>query len=110
MIGCGVTRNLDTTAQVRKFYRLLYQTSNVAVIDQPVPHDLVTKYAQQGLPEKADAVLAQSFNSACALHCRITQSGCDCQAAFTTFSTVLYPEYRSPSTARMACSTMPSCT
>lgn len=52
-----VTRNLDTAAQVRKFYRLLYQTSNVAVIDQPVPHDLVTKYAQQGLPEKADAVI-----------------------------------------------------
>jgi hypothetical protein len=52
-----VTRNLDTTAQVRKFYRLLYETSNVAVVDQPVPYDLVTKYVQHGLPEKADAVI-----------------------------------------------------
>jgi hypothetical protein len=48
---------LDTTAQVRRFYRLLHETSNVAVVDEPVPRDLVTKYVQLGLPEKADAVV-----------------------------------------------------
>jgi hypothetical protein len=52
-----VTRNLDTTAQVRKFYRLLHEVSNVVVVDEPVPRDLVTKYAQRGLPGKADAVV-----------------------------------------------------
>ena len=52
-----VTRNLDTAAQVRKLYRLLYDASNVAVIDEPVPRDLVAKYEQLGLPEKADAVI-----------------------------------------------------
>lgn len=52
-----VTRNLDTTAQVRQFYRLLYETSYVAVVDEPVPRDLVMRYVEQGLPEKADAVV-----------------------------------------------------
>jgi hypothetical protein len=52
-----VTRNLDTTAQVHKFFRLLYAVPNVAVIDEPVPRDLVVKYEQLGLPEKADAVI-----------------------------------------------------
>ena len=52
-----VTRNLDTAAQVRKLYRLLYGALNAAVIDEPVPRDLVAKYEQLGLPEKADAVI-----------------------------------------------------
>jgi len=52
-----VARNLDTAAQVRMFYRLLYSASNVAVIDEPVPRELVDKYEQLGLPEKADAVI-----------------------------------------------------
>ena len=49
-----VTRNLDTTTQVRQFYRLLDETSYVAVVDEPVPRELVMKYVEQGLPEKAD--------------------------------------------------------
>jgi hypothetical protein len=52
-----VIRNLDTATQVRKFYRLLYGATNVVVIDEPVPRDLVAKYEQLGLPEKADAVI-----------------------------------------------------
>jgi len=52
-----VTRNLDTPAQVRRLYRLLSSTSNGAVIDEPVPRDLVPKYERLGLPEKADAVI-----------------------------------------------------
>ncbi len=52
-----VTRNLDTETQVRKFYRLLYGAQNVVVVDEPVPRDLVAKYEQLGLPEKADAVI-----------------------------------------------------
>ena len=52
-----VTRNLDMETQVRKFYRLLYGAQNVVVVDEPVPRDLVAKYEQLGLPEKADAVI-----------------------------------------------------
>ena len=52
-----VTRNLDTTAQVHKFYRLLYHSPYVVVVDEPVPRGLVAKYVQLGLPEKADAVI-----------------------------------------------------
>jgi len=52
-----VTRNLDTAAQVRKFYQLLYGASNVVVVDEPVPRELVTQYEQLGLPDKADAVI-----------------------------------------------------
>ena len=57
LVGQEVTRNLDTTAQVHKFYRLLYGSSNVVVIDEPVPRELVAEYTQVGLPEKADAVI-----------------------------------------------------
>ncbi|MFQ5813680.1 MAG: hypothetical protein ACE5I2_10915 [Anaerolineae bacterium] len=32
--------------------------SNIAVIDAPVPSELVSKYVQLGLLEKADAVIA----------------------------------------------------
>jgi predicted nucleic acid-binding protein len=52
-----VTRNLDTAVQVRKFYQLLYGASNVVVIDEPVPRELVAKYEELGLPDKADAVI-----------------------------------------------------
>jgi hypothetical protein len=36
---------------------LLYGALNASVIDEPVPRDLVAKYEQLGLPEKADAVI-----------------------------------------------------
>ena len=52
-----VTRNLDTPAQVRDFYRLIYDAPHVLVIDEPVPNDLVAEYERLGLPEKADAVI-----------------------------------------------------
>lgn len=52
-----VARNLDTTVQVRRFYRLLYDAANVVVVDEPVPRELVAKYIELGLPEKADAVI-----------------------------------------------------
>lgn len=52
-----VTRNLDTPEQVRQFYQLLYRASNVTVVDEPVPRELVTRYEALGLPEKADAVI-----------------------------------------------------
>ena len=57
LIAQEVTRNLDTETQVHKFYRLLYGAPNVVVVDDPVPRELVAKYEQLGLPEKADAVI-----------------------------------------------------
>lgn len=57
LIVQGVTRNLNTAAQVRTFFRLLNATPSVAAIDEPVPRDLAAKYEQLGLPEKADAVI-----------------------------------------------------
>ena len=52
-----VTRNLDTAVQVRKFYRLIYGSPNFLVVDEPVPQNLVAKYIQLGLREKADALI-----------------------------------------------------
>ena len=53
-----VIRNLDTPPQVRVFYRLLYGAQGmIVVVDDPVPRDLVDKYQDLGLPEKADAVI-----------------------------------------------------
>jgi hypothetical protein len=50
------TRNLND-AQTRVLYALLNKAPRVAIIDEPVPADLVTKYIALGLPEKADAVI-----------------------------------------------------
>ena len=52
-----VTRNLRTPEQVKMFYRLLKSSRKLVIVEEPVPADLVTKYATLGLPEKADAVI-----------------------------------------------------
>jgi hypothetical protein len=52
-----VTRNLDTAVQVRRFYRLIYGAPNLLVVDEPVPQNLVAKYIELGLREKADAII-----------------------------------------------------
>ncbi len=52
-----VTRNLRTPEQVKMFYRLLKSSRKLVIVEEPVPTDLVTKYATLGLPEKADAVI-----------------------------------------------------
>jgi predicted nucleic acid-binding protein len=51
-----VTRNLNQ-AQVKAFYALLHQAPHVAIVEDPVPADLVQKYVALGLREKADAVI-----------------------------------------------------
>jgi len=51
-----VTRNLNQT-QVKALYALLRQAPHVAVVEDPVPVELVDKYAAMGLPEKADAII-----------------------------------------------------
>lgn len=51
-----VTRNLGDV-QTRALYALLRKSPRVAIIDEPVPVDLVIKYVDLGLPEKADAVI-----------------------------------------------------
>jgi predicted nucleic acid-binding protein len=52
-----VTRNLRTPGQVKMFYRLLRDSPRLLIVEEPVPAELVTKYAALGLPEKADAVI-----------------------------------------------------
>jgi predicted nucleic acid-binding protein len=51
-----VTRNLNQ-AQVKALYALLHQAPHVAIVEDPVPAELVRKYVALGLPEKADAVI-----------------------------------------------------
>jgi hypothetical protein len=51
-----VTRNLGD-AQAKALYNLLTKAPRVTIVDEPVPADLVIKYAGLGLPEKADAVI-----------------------------------------------------
>jgi predicted nucleic acid-binding protein len=51
-----VTRNLNQT-QVKALYALLHQAPRVAIVENPVPAQLVKKYMGLGLREKADAVI-----------------------------------------------------
>ncbi|MCK5328876.1 MAG: hypothetical protein KAR36_09745 [Candidatus Latescibacteria bacterium] len=51
-----VTRNLND-AQAKAFHSLLSKAPRVKVIDELVPPDLVAKYVDLGLPEKADALI-----------------------------------------------------
>ena len=57
LVAQEVNRNLTTPRQLRLFYRLFSVYGNAVIIDQPVPHDLVNKYIELGLPEKADAFI-----------------------------------------------------
>ncbi len=57
LIAQEVTRNLDSRAQVRRFYRLFRNHEFAFIIDDPVPENLVNKYAALGLPAKADAFI-----------------------------------------------------
>jgi len=51
-----VTRNPDQ-AQAKAVYALLQQTPRVCIVEEPVPPELVRKYVELGLREKADAVI-----------------------------------------------------
>jgi predicted nucleic acid-binding protein len=57
LVAQEVTRNLTTPEQVRRFYHLFYQRSFASIVDEPVPRDLVEKYVDLGLREKADAFI-----------------------------------------------------
>jgi hypothetical protein len=57
LVAQEVTRNLKTTEQVRRFYRLFQAYDFAFVVDEPVPRNLVVKYTNLGLPEKADAFI-----------------------------------------------------
>ena len=58
LIAQEITRNLRTTAQVRRFYRLFHERPFAFIVDEPVPRNLVEVYAQKGLSQKADAYIA----------------------------------------------------
>ena len=57
LIAQEVTRNLKTSEQVRRFYRLFRVVDFAWIVDEPVPRELVDKYVRLGLPEKADAFI-----------------------------------------------------
>jgi len=57
LVAQEVTRNLDSRAQVRRFYRLFQNHEFALIIDDPVPENLVSKYTALGLPAKADAFI-----------------------------------------------------
>ena len=51
-----VSRNL-TESQTKTLFTLLNMASQVKIVDEPVPVELVRKYIKLGLPEKADAFI-----------------------------------------------------
>lgn len=57
LVAQEVTRNLDSTKQVRRFYRLFHDLDAASIVDEPIPVELVTKYVNLGLPAKADAYI-----------------------------------------------------
>jgi predicted nucleic acid-binding protein len=57
LVAQEVTRNLDVPDQVRRFYRLFQGHEFAFIVDEPVPRELVNKYTELGLPEKADAFI-----------------------------------------------------
>ena len=57
LIAQEVTRNLKTPEQVRRFYHLFQAYDFAFIVDEPVPRNLVDKYTELGLPEKADAFI-----------------------------------------------------
>ncbi|MEJ5309105.1 MAG: type II toxin-antitoxin system VapC family toxin [Anaerolineae bacterium] len=57
LVAQEVTRNLDSRAQVRRFYQLFQNHEFALIIDDPVPEALVSKYSALGLPAKADAFI-----------------------------------------------------
>jgi hypothetical protein len=57
LVAQEVNRNLRSPEQVRRFYRLFYETDYASILDEPLPVELVDKYTRLGLPEKADAFI-----------------------------------------------------
>jgi len=57
LIAQEVTRNLVTPEQVRQFYRLFHESDSAFIVDEPVPAELVAKYVDLNLRQKADAFI-----------------------------------------------------
>ncbi len=57
LVAQEVTRNLRSTKQVRRFYRLFHELDSASIVDEPMPVGLVAKYVSLGLPAKADAYI-----------------------------------------------------
>ncbi len=57
LIAHEVSRNLQTEAQRRKFYRLFYRRDFAMIVDMPVPVELVARYTHLGLNSKGDAFI-----------------------------------------------------
>jgi predicted nucleic acid-binding protein len=73
LVAQEVTRNLQTPEQVRRFYRLFRATDFAWIVDEPTPRDLVEKYTQLGLPEKADAFIG-AFSEWMEVRCLISDN------------------------------------
>lgn len=57
LVAQEVTRNLNSHAQVSRFYRLFHNHEFAFIVDNPTPTSLVYKYVALGLPAKADAFI-----------------------------------------------------
>ncbi len=57
LVALEVTRNLFQPIHVKTFYQRFTQNQLAFIVDEPVPRDLVLKYTQLGLPQKADAFI-----------------------------------------------------
>jgi len=57
LVAQEVARNLRTPEQVRLFYRLFQAYDFAFIVDEPIPRNLVERYTDLGLPEKADAFI-----------------------------------------------------
>jgi hypothetical protein len=57
LVAQEVTRNLQNSEQIRRFYRLFRQGASAFIVDEPTPRRLVDEYTHKGLPEKADAFI-----------------------------------------------------
>jgi hypothetical protein len=57
LVAQEVTRNLQNSEQIRRFYRLFRQGASAFIVDEPTPRRLVDEYTRKGLPEKADAFI-----------------------------------------------------
>ena len=59
MVAQEVNRNLTTTRHLRLSSNVCFLSTAMPpiIIDEPVPRELVSKYIELGIPEKADAFI-----------------------------------------------------
>ena len=57
LVAIEVTRNLQSTIDQARFYRLFYERPFAMIIDEDLPDDLLAIYVAKGLRAKGDAYI-----------------------------------------------------